>query len=74
LYLKVSRNPVKKTKFNQLYEQITENITTDSAGVGATQPSTAQSGDTYAPGDARTPKVLGGKKAKIIRRPFPKAL
>lgn len=65
---------MKKSKFNELYQKISESITTDSAGVGATQPSTAQSGDTYAPGDARTPKVLGGKKAKIIRRPFPKTL
>lgn len=67
---------MKKSKFNKLVKEISESITTDTAGVGATQPTT-QSGDFYAPGDSRVPKVLGAKKGKKIpiqRRPPPAAL
>ena len=70
---------MQKTRFNQLYQQIMEDITCTSAGVGATNPSSF-SGDTYAPGDARLPKIIGiGSKKKkqkipIMRRSFPTAL
>ena len=63
---------MKNSKFGNLYQQIIENITTSSAGVGNTQPSTIQSSDTYAPGDSRVPSILGKKskrnKSYIIRR------
>lgn len=61
-----------RSKFSNLYQQIIENITTSSAGVGSTQTSTIQSSDTYAPGDSRVPSILGKKskrnKPYIIRR------
>lgn len=63
---------MKNSKFGNLYQQIIENITTSSAGVGNTQTSTIQSSDTYAPGDSRVPTILGKKnkrnKPYIIRR------
>jgi hypothetical protein len=70
---------VKSSNFDNLCKQILESITTSSAGVGSTQPSVEASGDFYAPGDARIPKVLGAKKKKgekvpVIRRPFPTGL
>lgn len=66
---------MKSSKFDETYKRIAENITTTSAGVGATQPTTDKSGDFYAPEDSRVPKVLGkNKKLKVYRRPFPKSL
>ena len=54
--------------FNNLYTKLLENIgavpgTTSAAGVGGTATS-LQSGDFYASGDARIPKVLGAKRTK----------
>lgn len=66
------------TKFNNLYKTLMEDNTVGDV-LGATQVSQF-SGDTYAPGDARLPKVLGatkkGKKKKfpIIRRTLPETL
>ena len=80
--LYISRMATKKKKtFEDFYNFIMENMTVDSAGVGATN-TTAFSGDTYAPGDARVPKLLGlgskkcGKKKSknkvaMIRRNMP---
>jgi hypothetical protein len=65
--------------FDVLVNQILENNLAGSGGVfGAPSepvynpPNSISSGDTYARGDSRIPKVLGkGKKSKIIRRTFP---
>lgn len=50
------------------FKQYFEEMTADSAGVGGTgdgfSPSNITSSDSYAPGDARVPKVLG----KVQRR------
>lgn len=76
---------MQESKFNKLIQQLNEDMTV--AGVlGATQVSQF-SGDTYAPGDTRMPKILGmgstkapgkGKKKKkqfpIIRRSFPNGM
>jgi hypothetical protein len=67
--------------FDKTYLKILENMTTGSV-FGANQahpPETGQSSDFYAPGDARIPHILGAKKgkkrkAKVIRRTFPKTL
>lgn len=70
---------MKSPKFDKLCKRIVENVTTTSAGVGSTNTST-DSGDFYAPGDSRTPTVLGiGKKKKgakipLITRRFPTGL
>jgi hypothetical protein len=51
------------SKFDEYFEKVLrENMTAASAGVGAT--GTQFSGDTYAPGDARIPTVIGSKKLK----------
>ena len=61
--------------FNQFYQMVIENITTDAAGVGGTSTSTTQ-GDTYAPGDSRMPHILGSvkKNDKTKRRSKKKKL
>lgn len=52
-----------------------EDMTCATAGIGSTN-STQFSGDTYAPGDARLPKIIGisSKKKKqkipVLKRPF----
>ena len=69
-------------KFDRLYKSLLEdtgaaigNTTAGALGSGQTHPAQpGQSGDFYAPGDARIPKILGGKKKKIIRRTFPSGL
>ena len=76
-------------RFNKLYQKLMEDIAaaapvpgTTGQALGPTQAQPAQigkSGDFYAPGDYRMPKVLGAKKKKktkkesapIIRRTFP---
>lgn len=44
-------------------KMLSEDVTTSVAHVGDTNP-TQFSGDTYAPGDARMPKVLGARRVK----------
>jgi hypothetical protein len=61
---------MKESKFDKLYRRIVENITTTSAGVGATNPD-QMSGDTYASGDARVPLVLGARDKKRKKRKIP---
>lgn len=66
-------------KYNELIKKLNEDMTTGSVfGGGQAHPTAVgKSGDFYAPGDARVPKILGTgkkKKAKIIRRTFPKGL
>lgn len=69
--------------FDNLYKKLLEDMTTGTV-LGPTQAHSAQpgqSGDFYAPGDARIPKILGVKKLKkkklkkegtpVIRRTFP---
>ena len=69
-------------KFDKLYKNLIENMTTGSVfGTGqAHAPQPGQSSDFYAPGDARVPTILGSKKKKkklkkeaipVIRRTFP---
>jgi hypothetical protein len=67
--------------FDKAYLKILENMTTGSVfGAGQSHPPVAgQSSDFYAPGDTRMPHILGAKKgknrkAKVIRRTFPKTL
>jgi hypothetical protein len=68
-------------KFDQLYENIMAaagNTTAGAFGSGQAHPAQpGQSGDFYAPGDARNIWGSGKKKkkkAKVIRRTFPKGL
>lgn len=69
---------MQESKFNSFYRTLMEDMT-DASVFGGTQMSQF-SGDTYAPGDTRIPKILGagkGKKKKkmtVIRRRFPTGL
>ena len=54
--------------FNKLYTRLLEDVgavagSTAAAGIGGTATS-LRSGDFYAPGDARIPKILGAKRTK----------
>jgi hypothetical protein len=64
-------NVVKKSKFDEMLEQIMEQMMSSTVfGLGA---QTNQGGavpggsDFYAPGDSRIPKALGSKKGKRAR-------
>lgn len=58
----------KKSLFKVSFLQVLrEDVTTASAGVGAT--GTQFSADTYAPGDSRVPSVLGVKRVKGKKKP-----
>mgnify|MGYP003135549826 FL=1 len=69
--------------FDIYFQQIMNEMTAASVGMGGTATNLASSSDFYAPGDARLPTILGAKKVKkkkkkkisekkripIIRRP-----
>lgn len=52
-------------KFNKLFQNILSNLSensVESAGLSPKNEDTNKNSDSYAPGDARMPKVLRGKK------------
>ena len=66
--------------FDIYFQQIMNEMSTASVGIGGTATDLASSSDFYAPGSARIPTILGAKKVKkkkisekkripIIRRP-----
>lgn len=63
------------TEFNKIYEEIMESMTCAAFGGNAELYSDlgTPTADTYEPGDARMPKVLGGKR-KIVQRRFPETV
>jgi hypothetical protein len=64
------------SKFEATFKKVMESMDTGSV-FGAT-PTSQFSGDTYAPGDARIPEIIGAKKKKkkipILRRSFPQGM
>jgi hypothetical protein len=59
-----------QTKFNSLFKKLLEFTTTDAnIGDGNAGPAVSQSADTYAPGDGRLPKVMGGVQTRFGMKP-----
>lgn len=60
------------TMFNEFYEKIMEDMTSAALGPNTELYSDlgTPTADTWAPGDARRPKILG--KGKVFRRKLPK--
>lgn len=63
------KTPIIPNPYKEVYMRVNESMDTGSAGIGSQgSASTPDTGDFYATGDARVPKVLGKKKKKKISR------